>query len=422
MMSRRSCLTLVAGAGALLVTVVFVYLWLTIPPEPEPGDIPSLAFEPPPAGYRDAADAGRAVARELVAAEKLPGLSLAVAVDGEIVWAEAFGWSNLETRKPMSPASVFRVGGVSQCFTAAAVGLLADRGRLDLDAPVRTYVPDFPAKEWPVSLRQLMAHTSGLRPHRGEGGFFRGSCADGAGRLALFADEPLRSRPGAAYAYSSFGWVLTGEAIAAAAGEPYLDFVQREILTPLGMDATVPDRPGRVVPDRAHFYYPRLMLDPRYGLHDTSDQDLSCWLPAVGFLSTPSDLVRFGAAMLGEGLLDLATVDELQAPVRPVGGSRSDHALGWTARGVRLGDDSDVWVVGQGLDAPVVRRPFSAETVGGQVAGCTATLLTVPEHGLSIAVASNVSGAGNVPELAERLAGVFVRSLRDRRAAVRDGR
>jgi CubicO group peptidase (beta-lactamase class C family) len=393
---------LILGAGAL-------WMWVTIPPAPDPDVLPSSTFQEPPAAYRDAVEEGRSIARQLIAEEKLPGLSLAVAIDGEIVWAEGFRWADLENELPVTPATLFRIGGISQTLTAAAVGLLIERDRLDLDEPVRRYVPSFPEKEWPITTRQIMAHTAGIHPHRGEEGLFRGACADEAERLAIFADVPLRSRPGTKCSYSTYGWVLVGAVVSAAANEPYLDFIQREVFRPLGMEHTIPDIAGQTEAGSARFYYPRLMLDPRYGLHDAGEVDLSCYLPAVGFLSTPSDLARFGSAMMSGALLDPATIDELQQPARLESGELTGEALGWTVGSALMGPDGvPTRIVGQGLGEVVLQSPLSVTTVGGQVAGGTASLLTIPEHRIAIAVTTNVSGAKNVSLLSTRLADVFV--------------
>ncbi len=406
----------IAAAVLLLISGVATCVWLTIPPTPDPDALPSRVLEPPSAAYLEAVEEGRSLARSLLAEEKLPGLSLAVAVEGEIVWAEGFRWADMEIRTPVTPATLFRIGGVSKTLAAAAAGLLYQRGRLDLDALVQRYVPSFPEKEWPISTRQLMAHTAGIRHHRGEEEIFRKtSCADDAERLAIFAGDPLRFRPSTEYFYSTYGWVLVGAVVAAAANEPYLDFMQREILTPLGMESTVPDIAGQTDPGSAHFYYPRMMLDPRYGLHDAPTVDLSCILPAGGFLSTPSDLVRFGSAMMGDALLDPATVEELQTPVRLASGESTGQALGWAVRRVPMGaDGTPTRIVGQGLGDAVRRSPLSATTVGGHVSGGTTSLMTVPEHRIAIAVATNVSGAENVSLLSARLAEVFVRLLETR--------
>jgi len=203
--------------------------------------------------------------------------------------------------------------------------------------------------------------------------------------------------------------MLVGAVVAAAANEPYLDFMQHEVFAPLGMDHTVPDVAGQAEPGTAHAYYPRMMLNPRYGLQDCPAVDRSCNVAAVGFLSTPSDLVRFGSAMMEGRLLDTATVEELQTPVQLASGDSTGHALGWEVQRIPLGADrAPTWIVSQGLGEVVRRRPLSAQTVDGQVAGGTATLMTVPERGLAIAVATNVSGAQNVPLLTTRLADVFM--------------
>ena len=109
------------GAVPLLLAAVAMWACGTIPPEPDPDSLPSHVLEPPSAAYRDAVEEGRSIARSLVAEEKLPGLSLAVAVNGEIVWAEGFRWADLENQTPVTPATLFRIGGVSKTLTAAAV-------------------------------------------------------------------------------------------------------------------------------------------------------------------------------------------------------------------------------------------------------------------------------------------------------------
>jgi len=405
----------VAAAFTLLLSAAAMFVWVTIPPTPDPDTMPSQVFAPPSPAYLEAVEEGRSIARSLISEEKLPGLSLAVAVEGEIVWAEGFRWADIELETPVTPATLFRIGGVSKTLTAAAVGLLTQRGRLDLDAPVQRYVPGFPEKEWPIDTRQLMAHTSGIRPrpHLSEGEILRYTgCADDAERLTLFADHPLRFRPGTEYQYSAYGWVLAGAVVAGAANESYLGFVQREILTPLGMESTVPDLAGDIEAGSAHFYFPRIALNPAYGLQDAPTVELSCILPAGGFLSTPSDLVRLASAMMGDALLDSATVEELRAPVRLASGESTGQALGGSVGQIPVGTDgSPTRIVGQGLEDAVRRSFLSATSAGGQVSGGTASLISVPEHRLAIAVVTNVSGAENVSLISTRLTDLFIRFL-----------
>lgn len=413
-------LYLLAAAGAataLLFTGAAIWVAVTIPSAPDPTALPSHPRQAQlPGSFADLIKPARAHARALTADERLPGLSVAVAVAGEIVWAEGLGWADSQRRRQVTPDTRFRVGGISAAVTSIAAGLLHQRGELDLDAPVARYVPGLAGHQWPVSVRQLLSHTAGLRAHRGEGGLFQGaSCADDAARLALAADELPRSEPGAEVRYSTFGPVLVGAVIAAVADESYEDFVAREVLGPLNMRATGADTDERVGSAVADLYYPRLMLDPRYGLHDAPAIDLSCYLPAVGFLSTPSDLVRLGSALLADGLLSAGTRHELLRPGMLASGDPSNWALGWSvARFPVSAAAPSSPIFGHGLAAPVVRRPLSATTVGGAVAGSTATLLVLPEYGLAVAVATNISGAANVPLLARHLGADFARALSTR--------
>jgi hypothetical protein len=119
--------------------------------------------------------------------------------------------------------------------------------------------------------------------------------------------------------------------------------------------------------------------------------------------------------MMGDALLDPATVEELQTPVRLASGESTRQALGWAVRRVPMGaDGTPTRIVGQGLGDAVRRSPLSATTVGGHVSGGTASLMTVPEHRMAIAVATNVSGAENVSLLSARLADAFIRLLQAR--------
>ncbi len=409
-------LPLAALGGCLLVALAGC---APVQPAPDPGSLPSSSLAAPSAAHRQTVEEGRSLARSLAAEERLPGLSLAVAVDGEIVWAEGLGWADLQARTPVTPSTQFRIGAISQTLTAAAAGLLVQRGRLDLDAPVQRYLPAFPGKEWPITLRQLMSHTAGIRDHRGEGELFRKQgCAGDAERLALFADSALRFQPGSEAAYSTYGWVLVGAALAAAAHEPYEAFLQREILEPAGLTRTVPDSPGPGVQGRARFYYPRFMLDTSRGLHDAPEVDLSCILPAGGFLSTPADLVRFASAIMDGTLLGQALVRELHTPVQLTTGQPTGRGLGWEVRQQPLdAGGPSITVAGQGLGDPVRRAFLSATTVGGHAPGATATLLTIPGRRLAVAVATNTSGARGVPELAARLAELFARPSSSPRAS-----
>lgn len=135
---------------------------------PDPDAVPSVALAAPSPTWRAAVEQGRQIARAGLAGQNLPGLSVAVGVGGDIVWAEGFGWANVEQRVPVAPTMRFRIGHASKALTSAAVGLLLENGRLHLENEIQAYVPEFPRKQWPLTVRQLMGHVAGIR-HYGSG-------------------------------------------------------------------------------------------------------------------------------------------------------------------------------------------------------------------------------------------------------------
>jgi CubicO group peptidase (beta-lactamase class C family) len=144
----------------------------------------------------------RAIVQEEFA-PKVPGVSVAVAVDGKIVWSEGFGFRDLAAKKPVTPATRFRVGSVSKSLTSAGLVLLVERGRIDLDAPVQKYVPDFPVREAPISTRLLGGHLAGIRHYRDNEMLRDEPFADSHAALTIFKDDPLVVRPGTKYSYST---------------------------------------------------------------------------------------------------------------------------------------------------------------------------------------------------------------------------
>jgi serine beta-lactamase-like protein LACTB, mitochondrial len=371
----------VVAVGVLLTTMLglFAYMTITAPLHPEPHGVPSVAHADPTRQWADAAAEGRQIVHAALLEQNLPGLSVAVGAGGGIVWAEGFGWADLENRVPVTPDTRFRIGTASVALTSAAVGLLLEKDRLRLDEEIQAYVPEFPEnQQWPVTLRELMGHTAGVRTDGGdEGPLFSVSCERPVEALPYFAERPLLFEPGTRYRYSSYGWILVSAAVEAAADAPFLTFMEEQIFGPLGMHDTIADSATAPIPHRATFYFPRFAADPRYGQHLMRPLDYSCYTGSSVFLSTPSDLVRFGMAISSGELLQPATVQLLQTPQRLVSGEETGYGLGWDLDTVPLA----------GQQTRVVGH--SGDSLGGMVA----SLLTFPEHGLVVAVTSNISYA-----------------------------
>jgi CubicO group peptidase (beta-lactamase class C family) len=330
--------------------------------------------------------------RKALLEQNLPGLSVAVAVDDDVVWAEGVGWADLEKRVPVAPETRFRIGTASIALTSAAVGLLLEQGRLKLDDEIQTYVPAFPRQPQPVTLRQLMGHRSGVRNDGGdEGPLFTVHCERPVDALEHFADRPLLFEPGTGFHFSSYGWIVVSAAVEAVAGEPVLDFMRRQVFEPLGMDDTIADSATTPVADRATPYFPRFAADPKYGQHLMRPIDLSCYAGASVFVSTASDLARFGIAINRGRLLQPVTVQTLQTSQRLASGQETGYGLGWNLETVTLANQR-ARVVGH-----------DGDVLGGRVA----SLMMFPERGLAVVVLSNISYADTFT-VGSKIAAAFV--------------
>ena len=305
----------------------------------------------------------RPLARRLWKALRAPGMSVAVALDGRIVFSSSCGWADREQRLPTRATTRFRIGSVSKTATAAALATLVDAGRIELDAPIQRYVPEFPEKRWPITVRQIAAHLAGLRANA-DGEVVSGRHFDTvADEIALFADDPLLFRPGTRFSYSNWGYVLLGRAIETASGEPFGPYVRRAVLRPLGMSHTQLDDAGAPVPQLASLYEVtsdgRAVAAPRH--------DVSLRWPSGGFVSTAEDLARLGGFAAGE-LVGPATRTQFLTEQR-AGGRRTAYALGWEVHDTPFGK-------GYG---------HTGNAVGG-----TALILVIPARRAVLALATNI--------------------------------
>ena len=422
---------IVLAAGALVAVIVGLPIYLSAtaePLHPEPQDAPSATRPEPPPAWAGAVDRARNIVRRGLAEQNLPGLSVAVAAGGDIVWAEGFGWADIKARVPVTPETRFRIGTASTVLTSAAVGLLVEQGRLTLDDEIQTYVPEFPKKAWPVTLRQLMGHAAGVGIASGdERPLSYRRCERPVDALPHFADGALLFEPGTQYRSSPYGWVLASAAVEAAADQPFLTFMREQIFQPLGMDDTgaesateenpeaigepAEDPPplmfirqvileplgivgakARPATDPATVYAQGFGYDPlfRYGLHVMPPRNLSCYAGSMAFFSTPSDLVRFGVSLNSGTLLQPATVQQLQTSQQLTSGEDTGYGLGWNLEIVTL------------AGAPTPAAGHDGELLGRRVM----SLLMFRDAGIVVAVMSNISDA-DTSTLALRVAEVF---------------
>jgi serine beta-lactamase-like protein LACTB len=385
---RRHPSTQTAAGRTLAFPVVGLLIAafaLAVQPAAQPLAAQSLAEAPAPGRWAAAIDQGRATVAAVMAEHAIPGMSVAVLVDGAIAWSEGFGFADLEHRVPVTPLTRMRIGSVSKPVTAAAIGKLAEQGRLDLDAPIQRYVPSFPEKRWPITTRQLAGHLAGIRHYRGNEFYSRDRYETVLDGLKIFADDSLLFEPGTDYHYSSYGWNLISAVIEGAAGEEFLSYMRREIFEPLGLRSIVAEHTDSIIEHRASFYE----RDRRTGgILNAPYVDNSYKWAGGGFISNTEDLVRFGWAHLAGGFLAPETVELLFTSQRTRSGELTNYGIGW-----RTGTDS-------------AGRRWVGHT-GGSVGG-RAVLVIYPDHRVVVAALANLGSAPMTPELAERLAAPFI--------------
>jgi serine beta-lactamase-like protein LACTB len=387
-----------AALAVLLVAIVVfvgagaVWVLSTAPVHESAASVPTRPGVAASGRYVGAAEQSRQRAQALAARDNLPGLSVAVAQDGTIVWTEGIGWADVQQHTPVTPLTRFRLGALSKPLTAMGAALLHDRGALDLDAPVQRYVPHYPKQQWTVTTRQLLSDVAGVHRIRGDNNDAMPTthCEDVGDAVALLERDPLLFEPGTQHRYSIWGWVLASAVVEGAAGASFDRFMTQQVFEPLAMTRTlVSEASGPESADRS--YGPRAMLRPRLGVEEVKRPDYTCLAGAGAFLSTPSDLVRLGSAMLKPGLLKPDTITAFQTPARLSSGAASTYALGWTV--------SQVQLAGQ---------PERMVSHRGSPAGGTVTLLTFPERGLAVSVAANTSEARGVQAYALQVAEAFL--------------
>ncbi len=257
--------------------------------------------------------------------QQIPAMTVAAAMGDRIVYSKASGTADLENRVPATTDTLIRTGSIAKPISAAAAMTLVDSGKLDLDAPVQKYCAPFPLKQWPITTRELLSHTSGIRHYKeGEVESTRHYkwMSDG---FAIFAGDPLLFEPGTAFSYSTYGYTVVGCVIEGASGERFQDYVAKHVLQPAGMTHTFVDDVYEIVPHRARGYQKVDGKVKNAGLMDSSYK-----IPGGGFVTTAEDLVRFAQAMMDGRIVKPATVLEMWTPAKINGdGKGSNYGLGF---------------------------------------------------------------------------------------------
>lgn len=322
--------------------------------------------------------------------QHIPGFAFAVARRGRVIQTREYGFADLENRVPVTPGSRFETGSIAKQFTAAAVMLLVEEGKLALDERASHYLADLPAAWKEITLRQLLSHTSGIPNYNeGEEALALLSTDPPPDKvLALVAGKPLQFAPGSKWTYSNTGYFLLGLVVERVTGGSFWEFVRTRIWEPLGMTSTQPVDLVQLVPNRVR----------GYGWNDKEKriENRDALRPRAAFssgavLSTARDLAQWDIALRSGRLLKRSSLEQMWAPVRLNDGSTYPWGLGW--------DLADV-------------RDLPAQGHGGGTPGFTTDLRTFEGGSLTIVLMANQRNVSEFDTLRGEVGGRYLPALR----------
>lgn len=299
------------------------------------------------------------------------GISAGFAVNGETKWENAIGFSNLKTQTPFQKNTLTRIASIAKPMTAIAIMQLYEKGKIDLDKPIQTYLPSFPKKEkGAITTRQLLSHSSGIGAYKSKReANNKTDYPNLSAAASVFQDRNLIATPGEAFNYTSYGYVVLGLLIESVSGMTYEEYIQINILDKAGMSETGIEYMSKKYKNKASFYHKKkkgkIKIAPTTSLSDR--------IPAGGFYSTPSDLLKFGNAILDNTFIEAST---LELMIKDMGLKKegNGYGFGWYLYG----------------ENPKYGNIFGH--TGGQL-GCSSMFMLLPEQHTTIIVLSNTSGA-----------------------------
>lgn len=324
---------------------------------------------------------------------KAPAYSVAIVKNGEVVFAKGYGLANVEGDAPATPETIYRIGSLTKTFTATLVMGLVEQGKVKLDEPISTYLPDFPTAYKKVTVRQLLSHTSGFPNYTNLAAFGKEMREPGSvKRMIDMAGEANPDfLPGMGWRYSNTGYIALGELVSEVAKKPWSAVLQEKILTPFGLKDTRLSQWSTVVKGRAAGY-----AAEKGDIVNAPYLDLG-WPDSAGILeSTVVDLAKWDAALYDK-VLKPETLAQMWTPVI-AGGKPTNYGLGFV-----IGEKAKLKIVGH----------------GGAIPGFESSMVRIPEKKVTVIVLTNLTG-GQADALANRLAGLVVPELAPKATPITD--
>jgi CubicO group peptidase (beta-lactamase class C family) len=320
----------------------------------------------------------------------IPGLSIAVVQNGEVVLAKGYGQANVELDVAAGPDTVYQIGSITKQFTATAIMALVEEGKLALEDPISKYLDNTPDTWKDLTVRHLLNHTSGIKSYT--------NVAENMTKVRLdrtrddiigtVRDLPLEFEPGEKWAYSNTGYFLLGQIIEKVSGKSYAAFLQERIFTPLGMNATRVNELKDIVKNRATGY------EWSGELRNAEHASMTWPFSAGAVVSTVADMAKWDAALYGETVLKSSSLNQMWTKATLNNGKQADYGFGWS-----VGDYRGHKLIGH----------------GGGIHGFTTDIARFVDDRLTVIVLTNFSGpTANPGGIARGIAAIYISELADK--------
>lgn len=322
--------------------------------------------------------------RAAMSERHIPGAAIAVIKNGKIVKTAGYGLASVEFGVPATPETVFEIGSVSKQITAAAIMLLVEDGKINLDEKISRYLPNTPEAWKNVTTRHLLTHTSGIKSYSSLDGFELNRRLKRDDFIKLLSVQPLDFETGASYVYSNSGYSLLGYIVETVSGKSYWDFTRERIFTPLGMTKTADRDPKYIIKNRATGY------EWQNGQLVGRDYDLTDVFSAGAIVSTVGDLAKWDAALRNDTLLKKPSKMQMWTPAVLTDGKPYPYGFGFRISDVR----------GHKLIAH-----------SGQTAGFGANLSRYVDDDLTVIALTNLGETGMGTLLATGIAKIYLLAI-----------
>lgn len=290
-------------------------------------------------------------------AQQIPGLALAVIKDGKMIIARGYGFANVEHQVPVKPETIFQSGSTGKQFTATAVMMLVEEGKLSLDDKIPKYFPDGPEAWRNITVRHMLTHTSGMTDYPEDFDLRRDYTEDEL--YQRIKTIPLAFQPGEKWSYSNLAYVMLGILIHKISGKFYGDFLQERIFKPLDMSTARIINEADIVPNRAAGYR---MVSGQIKNQNWVSPTLNTTADGALYL-TIYDMAKWDAALYTEKLLKKSSLEQMWTPVKLNDGKTHPYGFGWNlgeVRGHHVIEHGGAW---QGFKAQISRYVDDKMTV-----------------------------------------------------------